>query len=69
MLRMPQFDVATPTTIADAVALLARPGARLVAGGTDLLPNLKHRLHAPSLLVSLSAVTELRRIERDGDLL
>jgi 4-hydroxybenzoyl-CoA reductase subunit beta len=63
MLRLPRFEVATPATAAEAVAALARPGARLVAGGTDLLPNLKHRLERPEVLVSLSAVRDLRYVE------
>lgn len=65
MLRLPAFDVATPTELDDALALLGTPGARLVAGGTDLLPNLKHRLADPPLLVSLAQVTALRGIRRD----
>lgn len=68
MLRLPQFGVALPTDVAGVVALLRdHPGARVVAGGTDILPNLKHRLDAPPLLVSLAGVGELREIgERDG---
>lgn len=55
MLRLPKFQVALPESVADAVALLsAHEGeAMIVAGGTDLLPNLKHRLFEPKLLVSL----------------
>lgn len=68
MLRLPGFRVASPTTIAEAVAALAEPGARPIAGGTDLLPNLKHRLGAPTVLVQLSRVP-LRHVElRDGAL-
>jgi 4-hydroxybenzoyl-CoA reductase beta subunit len=67
MLRLPQFQVATPTTLAEAVDLLQNnsPGARLISGGTDILPNLKHFLDQPGLLVSLARVAELRRIDRD----
>jgi 4-hydroxybenzoyl-CoA reductase subunit beta len=69
MLRLPQLGVATPTDLDAALSLLARPGARLVAGGTDLLPNLKHRLDRPPLLVSLSGIASLRAIDvRDGSL-
>ncbi|WP_428265556.1 FAD binding domain-containing protein [Haliangium sp.] len=64
MLRLPQFDVVAPRTVAEAVAALARPGARLVAGGTDLLPNLKHRLDSPPVLVSLRRVAGLDEVER-----
>jgi 4-hydroxybenzoyl-CoA reductase subunit beta len=70
MLRLPRFGVQTPLTLEDAVAALAEPGARLVAGGTDILPNLKHRLDKPPTLVSLSRVKSLREIaERDGMLI
>ena len=62
MLRLPQFGVQSPSTVSEAVALLATPGARIVAGGTDVLPNLKHHLDQPPLLVSLSGVAELRHV-------
>ena len=67
MLRLPMFGVQTPTTIPEVVAALATPGARIVAGGTDILPNLKHRLDQPPTLISLACVDELRSIAIDGD--
>lgn len=63
MLPLPHFDLARPATVAEAVALLAEPGARAIAGGTDLLPNLKYGLAAPTRLVALNGVAELRRID------
>jgi 4-hydroxybenzoyl-CoA reductase subunit beta len=69
MLRLPKFEVESPQTIEDVVTALATPGARLVAGGTDILPNLKHRLDDPPKLVSLARVRQLRRIEVEGDVL
>jgi 4-hydroxybenzoyl-CoA reductase beta subunit len=70
MLRLPQFGVELPTDVAGVVALLREhPGARVVAGGTDILPNLKHRLDEPPKLISLAGVAELRSItkrEHDG---
>ena len=55
MMPLPDFDVHFPTTAAEAVALhAARPGAMYIAGGTDLLPNLKHGLYDAKDLVSLS---------------
>jgi 4-hydroxybenzoyl-CoA reductase beta subunit len=70
MLRLPAFEVESPDTIEGVVAALqARPGARVVAGGTDILPNLKHFLDTPPLLVSLSRVTALRGVVREGDVL
>jgi 4-hydroxybenzoyl-CoA reductase beta subunit len=70
MLRLPQFGVELPTDVAGVVALLREhPGARVVAGGTDILPNLKHRLDEPPKLISLALVEELRtitQVEHDG---
>lgn len=63
MLRMPRFGLESPETLDEAVRLLGEEGTRLVAGGTDLLPNLKHHLEAPVRLVSLHRLTALRAIE------
>lgn len=69
MLRLPQFEVIAPDTIDEVVAAMQTRGARLVAGGTDLLPNLKHRLARPPVLVSLNRVSALRQVAaRDGHL-
>ncbi len=65
MLRMPKFSVQTPSSIDEAVQALQAPGARVVAGGTDLLPNLKHRLEQPPVLVSLSRVRDMQNIVVD----
>jgi len=66
MLRLPHFDVAAPDSLDEVIeALGASPGARLVAGGTDILPNLKHRLEAPAKLISLARLKALRGIVRD----
>ncbi len=65
MLRLPKFEVIAPTNIGDAVAALQQPGARLVAGGTDILPNLKHRLDQPPVLVTLNRLEALRHVTVD----
>jgi 4-hydroxybenzoyl-CoA reductase subunit beta len=65
MLRLPRFDVVVPETLESALEALATEGAMPVAGGTDLLPNLKHRLHAPRVLVSTARVRTLGAIEVD----
>jgi 4-hydroxybenzoyl-CoA reductase subunit beta len=62
MLPLLRTPVATPRTLEEALALLADPGARVIAGGTDILPNLKRGLGAPSALVSLHAVDALRGV-------
>ncbi|MCA9638673.1 MAG: FAD binding domain-containing protein, partial [Myxococcales bacterium] len=65
MLRLPHFEVTAPASVDEVVAALAAPGARLIAGGTDILPNLKHRLDTPARLVSLGQVKALRGVVRD----
>lgn len=60
MLPLPSFEHVAPTTIAEAVRLLAEPGAQLVSGGTDLVPSLKHRLFEPRLLVSTRRIAGLQ---------
>ena len=62
MLRLPWFEYRTPRTVAEAVQILAGegPGAMLVAGGTDLLPNMKRKHQTPRVLVSLRGIAELR---------
>ena len=70
MLRIaPTFTVEMPATLAAALELLARHGtdAVILAGGTDLLPNLKHGLHAPKVVVGLGAIASLRGIEFGAD--
>lgn len=64
MTRMPEFRLARPTSYSQAATLLAaEPGARLLAGGTDLVPNLRRGLDAPPLLVDLGAVQDAARID------
>jgi len=62
MLRLPWFEHRAPRTIAEAVKILADegPSAMLIAGGTDLLPNMKRRHQTPKVLVSLRNVEELK---------
>lgn len=58
MQGLPTLQVQRPTNAGEAVALLGRePGARLIAGGTDLIPNLRRGLEHPPLLVDLSALS------------
>ncbi len=68
MLRLPPFDYHRPDTVANAVDLMGTYGekAMFIAGGTDLMPNMKHRLFEPEHLVALKSITELRGIREDG---
>jgi 4-hydroxybenzoyl-CoA reductase subunit beta len=68
VLTLPRFAWSSPATVAEVLAeLAAHPGeCLLVAGGTDVVPNLKHRLLEPRRIVHLGAVTELRGIREEG---
>ena len=71
MLRLPPFKYHRPDTVQDAVGLLAEFGeaALPVSGGTDLVPNMKHKLFTPAHLVALKGIGELKGIhEADGEL-
>lgn len=64
----PSFDYYRARSVADAHQLLAaHPGAKLLAGGHSLVPLLKLRLAAPSALVDIGRIPELRGISRRGD--
>lgn len=64
MLPLPIFDHHRPRTLSAALELLARlgPKAVVVAGGTDVLPNMKQGLVEPEHVVSIGALEELRGI-------
>jgi len=61
MMRLPPFAYLAPRTLADAARALAEhgPDAMVVAGGTDLYPNMKRRQFEPKVLVGLRAIREL----------
>src|SRR6476646_7836568 len=64
---MRRFDYAAPSTVDEACQLLAStPGARPLAGGTDLLIQMKERGRAVPLLVSLKNVGELQALSTNG---
>ncbi len=68
MLRLPPFSYRSPTSVAEAAATLAGegPGTRLVAGGTDLWPNMKRRHQQAKTVVGLMSIPGLRGIEKVG---
>jgi 4-hydroxybenzoyl-CoA reductase subunit beta len=67
---MPEFHYHRPATLNEAVRLKAgASGARFVAGGTDLLVNLRRGLGAPSNLIDVTAIADLAAIRRDSDAL
>src|SRR5881628_735367 len=81
MLRLPRFRLIEPRSYGEAAQLLAENGAgsldrtrgtptlrvMLVAGGTDLFPNMKRRQFAPEVLISLSHMRAGAGIHRNGN--
>ncbi|HTF10118.1 MAG TPA: xanthine dehydrogenase family protein subunit M [Asanoa sp.] len=67
----PSFDYAAPTTVDEAVSTLRDAGedAKVIAGGQSLIPLLRMRFAAPSTLVDLGGIDELRHLAEDGDML
>jgi carbon-monoxide dehydrogenase medium subunit len=63
------FDYVAPESLADVLAALAEHGddAKVLAGGQSLLPILRMRLNAPSVIVDLGKVAELQGISEEGD--
>lgn len=62
------FDYESPRTLDEALSLLgSREDARILAGGHSLLPTMKLRLAAPSLLVDLGRISGLNQIREAGD--
>ncbi len=60
-MRLPPFTYLAPVSVTDAVKLMADhgPEAMLVAGGTDLYPNMKRRQFEPTVLVGLRGIRDL----------
>jgi carbon-monoxide dehydrogenase medium subunit len=66
-LKAPSFAYAKPRALAEALALAARPGAKILAGGQSLIPSLNMRLSSPELLVDVNGLAELKGIRLDKD--
>ena len=70
MMRLPWFKYHAPSSVAEAARILAAEGpqAMLIAGGTDLLPNMKRRQQSPATLISLRRVEGLKRVANGAGL-
>jgi 4-hydroxybenzoyl-CoA reductase subunit beta len=64
MLRLPPFRYLAPQSLDEAARMLAAEGsqAMLVAGGTDLYPNMKRRQFTPPVLIGLRQIAALKQI-------
>src|SRR6266481_4769193 len=71
MLRLPRFRYLAPRSLDEAATMLAEhgPQAMVVAGGTDLYPNMKRRQQEPRVVIGLRSILLLQGIESvDGNL-
>jgi CO/xanthine dehydrogenase FAD-binding subunit len=70
--KLPKFDYLAPKTVDEALSLLSRHKgkAKVMAGGTDLVPKLKRReLKAPEYVIDLKDIPDLDYIKYDGGVL
>jgi len=65
-LKAPDFAYVRPASLIEAFDLIARPGAKVLAGGQSLLPTLNMRLSSPELLVDIGGLTELQGLSLQG---
>src|SRR5712691_3349862 len=65
MLRLPPFQYRAPHSLAEAAHMLSQEGERamLVAGGTDLFPNMKRRQFTPPVVIGLRGIPSLKSID------
>ena len=61
-MKAPSFAYAKPRSLPEALELLERPGAKVLAGGQSLIPTLNMRLSSPELLVDITGL-DFSRIE------
>ena len=62
---LPRFDFHEPETIEEACQVMAELGqeAKPLAGGTDLIVNMKKKILSPAHLVSLSRIKDLKQMD------
>ncbi|MGB6065704.1 MAG: FAD binding domain-containing protein [Desulfomonilaceae bacterium] len=66
-MRLPKFEYRRPKSIQEASAiLLEQPSAKVLAGGTDLLVNMKYKVETPATIVSLQGVPNLDHVKANG---
>ena len=67
---MRRFDLVLPNSLEDCLKILAEHGgrAKLLAGGTDLLPQMKNGVLHPALVVDLSGIARVRQVQNGNGL-
>jgi len=67
MAGLPDFQLLRPATATDAIRMRAlHPGSRYLAGGTDLLPNMRRGLVATEVVIDLGGVDELTDLREES---
>ena len=69
MLTLPRFAFLRPSSLEEALDHLGEHAAEslVVAGGTDAVPNLKHRLHEPRYVIHIGGLRELHHVRHEAD--
>jgi carbon-monoxide dehydrogenase medium subunit len=67
-MRMRKFEFSSPSSMAEALKLLAQNGspAKVIAGGTDLVVQMKNKLAAPKKVINLMGIPDLTGIKKKG---
>jgi carbon-monoxide dehydrogenase medium subunit len=65
---LPQFELLTPETLPEALEMLASraPDVRPLAGGTNLIPDMRAGTHRPRAVVNVEGLRELRGVHREN---
>lgn len=63
---MKNFRHINASDVERAISLLQEPGAKVLAGGTDLLTELKERITTPETLINLKTISDLRYIRKEN---
>ena len=64
---MKSFDYAAPSSVADVIGLLGvHPGAMLLAGGTDLLVQMRAARKQPDFVIDIKRVAEMNALHYDA---
>jgi carbon-monoxide dehydrogenase medium subunit len=65
---LPEFDLLMPQALPEALEMLAEgaPDARPIAGGTNLIPDMRSGLRRPSVVVNIAGLDELRGIRQEN---
>ena len=67
IVRLPKFEYFEPKDLKEAVSILKnQPSAKVLAGGTDLLINMKHRVECPAAVVNIKGIGSLDYIKADN---